>query len=508
MKVLKRPPKRGFLLLELALALVIIGGLMAVLVPLLAMQSKFDEASRDQQTMDSAVDALLRQAVVAGGLPAPLAFDSDGTASSHLDLADPLLALPPGWAGALPGNTLGVGSTSPLQTAYWYDVQPALRDDASKAFQIQVSPSGAPAFLPIYEQFDPDENPTLTTGGSATQLCRHVNTLLMLDHRIRQGLNGYNSAMINTTLPRVWATGQESRFAWNDSLGYSVLSSGNSTTHVMANSSIAAFVVVRRQPPALRRLDRQNAVYPIATGTFLDAAPDLVADPAYPGLALGGSRGFRVYENPLTRPRDDPGSDGSDYDGLVRSVSLQALAERLDNSGLCNAPAASCQAHELFVRFGNYVQSAPLAGSPQGLTMRWELLEQDPINTSTFTQVETGEVTSGSVSSGQCLGAFSTTLGNAPLTRYLRLSFISPTGTTGYSTGDYWHRSSVLVDPNASQPPPTADNGQTRWRNRDALSAANAGNTVTIQCTGSQSLNASNQLTTDSVPTCTASQLP
>ena len=55
-----------------------------------------------------------------------------------------------------------------------------------------------------------------------------------------------------------------------------------------------------------------------------------------------------------------------------------------------------------------------------------------------------------------------------------------------------------------------ADNGVTRWRNLDALSAATAGQTVTLSCTGSQTLLASNELNRAGAakPTCTVTQLP
>ena len=54
------------------------------------------------------------------------------------------------------------------------------------------------------------------------------------------------------------------------------------------------------------------------------------------------------------------------------------------------------------------------------------------------------------------------------------------------------------------------DDGVTRWRNLDALSAATAGQTVTLSCTGSHTLLASNELDRAGAakPTCTVTQLP
>mgnify|MGYP006153274045 CR=1 FL=1 len=71
------------------------------------------------------------------------------------------------------------------------------------------------------------------------------------------------------------------------------------------------------------------------------------------------------------------------------------------------------------------------------------------------------------------------------------------------------------MDPTGTNPLPAANNGVTRWRNLGALSAAEAGNTVTISCTGSHTVSAegtSGQLVAAGVgitlPTCTITQQP
>ena len=51
MKVQMKRPARGFLLIELALALIVMGGLAAMLIPLLAMQGKLDSARQDVLSM-------------------------------------------------------------------------------------------------------------------------------------------------------------------------------------------------------------------------------------------------------------------------------------------------------------------------------------------------------------------------------------------------------------------------------------------------------------------------
>ncbi|TXI73261.1 MAG: type II secretion system protein [Limnohabitans sp.] len=510
---------KGFLLMELALALVIFGGLAALLIPLMSMQSKIDTASKDKLAMQSAVDALLRQSVVASGLPGPIQFaeaDAGGTAtaSSHSELSPSLTVLPLGWAGALPGQLLGVPTVSPLQTAYWYDVQPALRSDASKAFQVAVVQSDTTwGFRSIVEQLDPDINPNMSSGGLATQLCRNLNTLQAIEQGIRaypsDTSTDYKRNYINATLPRIWTSGYESHFAWDVSTGYAN-NTPATVDAVFENSSAAAFVVVRRQPPALRRLDRQNAVYPQFNSTGLDAALADRGTKAYPAEATSGLRGFRVYENPLTPPFDNPTSDTQDYDGLVKAVSLNEFADQLRQSGMCSAPAASCKINQLYVRFSNYVNAITTGGSTQGMTLRWELMDRDPSRTEDVL-VQSGDISHGSTSSGMCIDAFATNVATQPNTRYLRVSFISPTGAVGYTDGalpGYWYRGGIFVDPNGNNP--AANDGVTRWRNRTALSAAEAGKTVTIACTGSHTLTAANELNRagPSLPSCTVTQLP
>jgi hypothetical protein len=70
-------------------------------------------------------------------------------------------------------------------------------------------------------------------------------------------------------LPRIWAKDYESNFSWSSAFGYATTATAT-VDAVFENSSAAAFVVVRRLPPAQRRLDRQNAVYQQLGTTGLD----------------------------------------------------------------------------------------------------------------------------------------------------------------------------------------------------------------------------------------------
>ncbi len=522
-----RPPAphalhaRGFLLLELAIALILVGGLVTLLLPLWSAQGALESARQDVSTMETARQALLRQAVLANGLPAPIQFKEDdhgtGTASSHAELDATLTTLAPGWPGALPGSLLGVPVLSSLQTAYWYDVNPALLSDSTTGYyplSVEQPDSGDWTFESILSQFDPDINDNIGTGGHARQLCRNLNTLQAIEQNIRlypdNVDNLYERNHINLTLPRIWSTGYESHFTWDSALGYAGFEDSDAIAKDAAfdNSSAAAFVVVRRQPPALRRLDRQNTVYQQVGLTGLDPAVVDRNTAAYPSFAA--ERGFRIYEHPLTPATDNPSSDANDYAGRVQGVTLGEFAYSLQQAGVCNAAADRCKANQLFVRFANHVTSAPPSGTSVGLTMRWQLI--DPFSTPADLVLQSGDVSSGSVSDGVCLDAYSTDTATSADARRLRVSFISPAGAVGYTSGDYWYRGGWLVDPTGTNPLPAANNGVTRWRNLGALSAAEAGNPVTIACTGSHSVTAADatgQLaSTPLVPTCTVTQTP
>jgi len=508
--------ERGFLLLELALALIIVGGLTALLIPFFAMQGKLDSDRQDVLSMQQARDALISQAVSGLGLPGPIRFleadaGTSGTASSHVELSATLEVLGLGRPGALPGQVLGVPSVSPLQTAYWYDVQPALRADSATAFYpvVEEVSTGVYAFKSIVNQFDPDVNTNMSTGGVRTQLCRHLNSLQDIEQKIRAYTSatstGYSRDYMNVTLPRIWAKDYESNFSWTSAQGYATTATAT-VDAVFENSTAAAFVVVRRSPPAQRRLDRQNAVYQQVGTTGLDPDLSTVGTTLYP--AMSGERGFRVYENPMTAPVDNATTDVRDYDGRVQAVSLGEMANSLRQAGLCSTTAETCKANQLFVRFANYVYSAPVTGSAAGLTLRWELMNKDSI-TDVYTVLQTGDISNGSSSSGVCLDAFNTAVVSEPTNRYLRVSFISPTGSVGYADGgNYWYRSAVLVDPDSTTAATAADSGVTRWLNLTALSAAYAGQTVSVSCTGSHTLLASNELNRAgaSLPVCAVTQ--
>lgn len=501
------PHQRGFMMMELAIGLVLAGALVALLMPLLALQRDSNADRKDVLAMEQARAALLGQAAAGGGLPAPIQFAESSigveNASSHLTLDASLAAVPLGWAGALPGQALGVPHISSVQTAYWYDAQPALRADAATAFFPKVTGTGGTAmFFAIIDQFDPDQNTTMSTGGYKTQLCRNLNSLLDIEQNIRTGKSTYSPAFLRVTLPRVWAAGNENGFSWNSTGGYSDIAAETSEL-VFSNSAAAALVVTKRQPPALRRLDRQNTVYQQVPGSGLDKPLTDRGVSAYPaGLSAVGGFGFRVYENASTPAADDPTLDTADYAGLVQSVSLGEFAQSLRGAGLCTKPSEACKANQLFVRFSNSVRSAPPAGLATGLPMRWSLVDNGGLIH------QSGDVAQGTATEGVCLDAFATDSAIDAPALSLQLAFISPSGTVGYTSSPAWYRSGLLVDPDATRDPETA----TSWRPLTALSAAEAGKTVTVSCTGTHTVSAAlpaGELSTGGVlPTCSVIQLP
>lgn len=491
------------MLMELAIGLVLAGALIALVMPLLAMQRDYDAGRKDLLAIQQASAALLGQAVAGGGLPAPIRFaESVGAdaAASHLSLDASLATLPLGFAGALPGQALGVPHISSLQTAFWYDAQPALRADALTAFRAAVSLDGT-SFLSIVDQFDPDQNAQMSTGGFKSQLCRNLNSLQDIEQNIRARKSTFATDLLNVTLPRVWAAGNENRFTWNSATGYSDIAAPATTDSVFDNSAAAALVVVRRQPPALRRLDRQNVVYARVVDSGLDQILSARGLDAYPAdLTPVGGYGFRVYENASTSGTDDPTADTGDYAGLVKAVSLGEFAQSLRNAGLCTTPAEACKANQLFVRFSNSVRSAPPPPSvSEGLVMRWSLVDNDVVPN----LYKTDAVAHGAYSEGVCLDAFSADSATSAPLRSLQISFVSPAGSPGYV-----FRGGVLVDPGSTvEPGVTA--GVVRWRPVTALSAAEAGKTVTISCTGTHSVSADGELLLGAtVPSCSVNQLP
>lgn len=513
---------RGMLLLELALALVIVGGLVAALLPLFALQNSQQSEQQDVAVLEQAKQALLGRLLTANGLPAPIKFaESDigtgQTASSHVELDSALTPLGLAWPGALPGTELGVPTVSSLQTAYWYDAHPALRADADASFvpatvSSTVGSDTFYAFRPIKEQLDLAINTKLSTGGNRSQLCRHVNTLQTLDTRMRAYTSGatseYDWSLIDLTWPRVWATGLDDRFSWDPGLGYATVTPPASYTsalpndqHSFDNSYAAAFVVARRNPPAQRRLDRQNIVYQQAGITGLDV-------PLASRTTILDNQGHRIYENPLTAARDNPASDTNDYAGRTAAASLDEVVSALARAGACSQPAETCTLNQLYVRFQNNVRSAPPSGDVTNLTLRWELVD------ALATVYQTGDVSAGTTTTGVCLDAFGIDNASSTSSRYLRVSFISPAGSTGYNpatNGIYWYRGGLLVDPNPNQS--TADAGVNRWRPLSALSAAEGGKTVTVRCTGQHTVTAAGLAGELSpagplLPTCTVTQLP
>ena len=187
----------------------------------------------------------------------------------------------------------------------------------------------------------------------------------------------------------------------------------------------------------------------------------------------------------------------------MRSVSLGEFAQSLRGAGLCTKPAEACKANQLFVRFSNSVRSAPPSGLATGLALRWSLVDDAEI------VYQSGDVAQGAATDGICLDAFATDAAGSAPARYLQLTFISPSGTAGYTAAPTWYLSGLLVDPDVTRVPATASS----WLPLAALSAAEAGKTVTVSCTGTHTVSAAlpaGELVAagPALPACSITQLP
>lgn len=510
----RRTGKRGFLLVEIAIALAVVGVLVAAAMPVWRSMSGLERDRRDEDVLQQASTALVAHAVAHGGLPAPLAFaDVVGSvaASSHHEIAVPDAPVPPGIAGALPGPRLGVPSRSSVQTAWWYDVHPALRADAAGGAFLPLTEQGGAgwAFAPLRAQFDPDLNPNLATHGYRGQLCRSLNSLVALEAAIRAheagSAAGFERSLVHLLLPRVWDDGMDAAFGWDAAAGHATLDGAAAALDDLAftRSSAAAFVVARRLPPAQRRFDRQNAVYAQAGSTGLDVPLSARRTPVYPPSAA--RRGFRIYENPATGRRDDPSSDLRDYAGRTAAVSLLRLRQALQTAGACSRPADTCLASQVHVVFDNAVRSAPPTGISLPLRLEWVLAD------AAGTVLQRDAVAPGAQTSGVCLDAFDGSSAATAGARILRVHAVAPDGTGGASSATSVLRAGALVDADPSGTAHATTAGA--WLPLLALGAARGGQTVVVRCAGAYAVTAdgpAGQLANPAVPvpTCRAEQLP
>jgi len=360
---------RGFFLVEIALAIILLGIIAAAVFPLLNLASRKESDNADRSALLQARESLLAYATRNGGFPGPLQLLTDGYgALSRTALADPVLAIAPDAGtytpyGALPGSLLGTPTRSSKGTLFNYDVHPALRADLPFNFSDFLFPTGvlAPAV-----GFKDLHNPTRSsqgTGGSVGQLCRNVNTLIELERLLTANNGSVDTTTRSMTLPRVWQTGVEGFFAWTGGRFSPLLDGTVTSPWTQQRSSPSAFVVTRPHAQAYARMDRANAV-------FVDDTP-----------GAGAYSSYRVYEHPTTGGQDSAVDDVRDYGGASNAASLLELRAALQAAGQCTRPVDTCMNTELLVNFDNALSGqlwAPnidslvvATGSPIGLSLFW-----------------------------------------------------------------------------------------------------------------------------------------
>ncbi len=358
---------RGFFLVEIALAIILLGVIAAAVFPLLNLVTRKESDNADRSALLQARESLLAYATRNGGFPGPLQLATVDGALSRTATADGVTPIAPDAGtytpyGALPGNLLGTPTRSSKGTLFNYDVHPALRADLPFTFSDFLFPGGT---LLATVGFKDLHNPTHSsqgTGGSVGQLCRNVNTLIELERLLTANNGSVDTTTRSLTLPRVWQTGVESFFAWTSGR-FSPLSDGTVTSPwTQQRSSPSAFVVTRPQASAYARLDRANAV-------FVDDTP-----------SGGAYSSYRVYEHPTTGSQDSAVDDLRDYGGWSHAASLLELRAALQTAGQCTQPVDKCLNTELLLNFDNALTGqyyapagagAVAVGSPIGLPLFW-----------------------------------------------------------------------------------------------------------------------------------------
>jgi type II secretory pathway pseudopilin PulG len=372
---------RGFFLVEIALAIILLGIIAAAVFPLLNLASRKESDNTDRSALVQARESLLAYATRNGGFPGPLQLANDGTLS-RTAMVDGVTAIAPDAGtytpyGALPGSLLGTPTRSSKGTLFNYDVHPALRADLPFNFSDFLYPSGVLATTVGFKDLHNPTRSSQGTGGSVGQLCRNVNTLIELERLMTANNASLDTSLRSMTLPRVWQTGVESFFSWTSGQ-FSPLAPGTVNSQwTQQRSSPSAFVVTRPHAQAYARLDRANAV-------FIDDTP-----------ASGAYSSYRVYEHPTTGGQDSAVDDLRDYGGWSNAASLLELRAALQAAGQCTRPVDTCMNTELLVNFDNaltgqyYTEAGGggvVSGSPTGLSLFWVVNGNNSASAASTTQ--------------------------------------------------------------------------------------------------------------------------
>ncbi|MDX9706850.1 MAG: type II secretion system protein [Azospira sp.] len=113
---------RGFTLIELAIALVVVGLLLGLLAPSLTLRMEQRQLAETRQALAEAQEALLGFAVANGRLPRPATSFANGEERAEICLSDAACT------GFLPWQTLGTKKTDGWGRLIRYSVTPAHAD--------------------------------------------------------------------------------------------------------------------------------------------------------------------------------------------------------------------------------------------------------------------------------------------------------------------------------------------------------------------------------------------
>ena len=307
------PPTRqhGFAMMEVAIGVLALSLMISALLPMVTAQFKRSAATKNAGATAVAQNALVGYALMNGGLPPPYQFkgNTDAGRASIASPVAPATTIPlasAGAAGALPYDLLGTPISGALAIPLLYDVHPMLRRDLPFTYSVN--------------HYAGNSLDTAGTNGNMQQLCRNLNTLAAMETSVRSGATTFSTAAV---LPRTW----------RDAL------TANFTTPASKSSGVAA-VVVRRNPYALRKYDRENNV---------------MATPNAGGYAKSASY-LRIYENPASGENESATSSTAAYAGNVSALSYNELRDALTKAGQCGSGPAMCTNNQLYVTIQNNVQ--------------------------------------------------------------------------------------------------------------------------------------------------------
>lgn len=131
-----RNDQNGFTLVEISIVLVIVGLLLAGLLPTISSQIEVRNISDTRKQLNDIQQALIGFAVINGRLPCPAPGNAvTGTITAGVEAAN---CASPNNGGVLPWVTLGVNETDAWGRRFTYRVTPAFATNSPSPFQLST----------------------------------------------------------------------------------------------------------------------------------------------------------------------------------------------------------------------------------------------------------------------------------------------------------------------------------------------------------------------------------